>query len=123
MVETSGKFCRGNGTEYPEKIHEIDIVDKVFREVKRIFHEVESQVIIQAHEYPQHKGADQVEREQFGGGDQMQVGTASISVMTSVCVGLNLMYGGLNTRNKMANMAHNTPMDTDAIRHENSVLR
>ena len=73
MVETGGQFSRGDRAEYPENVHEVDVVDQVIREVEWFFHEVEPEVIVQAHEYPQHERPDQVEREQFGGREQVQV--------------------------------------------------
>lgn len=37
--------------------------------------------------------------------------------------GLKLMERGLKIKNKIAKTAHNTPIEADTVRHENSVLR
>lgn len=62
MVEAGGQFSRGDRTEYPENIHEVDVMNQVIRKVERFFHEVEPEVIVQAHEYSEHKRPDQVKR-------------------------------------------------------------
>lgn len=71
VIEQGRQLCRGDRPEHAEYIHQVDIVYQVWREIKGGFHEVKTQVVVQAHEYPQHKGADQVERNQFHGNDQV----------------------------------------------------
>ena len=46
------QFCRGDRAEYPEQVHEIDIVNQVRGEVKRFFYQIKTEVVVQAHEYP-----------------------------------------------------------------------
>lgn len=69
--------CEADGgyrTEHSEDVHQIDVVDAVFRKIERLFNQVESHVIIKADEYPQDQSSGEVEGYQGFGGYQLQVG-------------------------------------------------